>query len=853
MESDTTPADQTKPIAPPAELQPGRMIGRYRIERRLGAGGMGVVYLAQDTRLGRPVALKLLPSNLTNDTARVHRFQQEARAASALNHPTIITIYEVGQTAPEDGGAYFIATEFVDGLTLREQCQRGGLKLSAAIETLIQVAGALAAAHEAGIVHRDIKPENVMLRHDGLVKVLDFGLAKLTEQALRPSSTDFARVTTQPGMVMGTISYMSPEQARGLDVDARSDLFSLGVVMYELLTGCVPFTGETTGDVMVALLSGEPRPLERYAPRLSPVLDALQQIVNRALAKQPELRYPSAQEVGDDLKRLKAELEFTARVKKRSISSDSILTMTVGAAVSAEEQTTFATRLAAKQNTARLGARHTRRHWPGQKYALAFAALTLLTAGIIWGWRWFTPQNTTIDSIAVLPFANVGDDARTEYLPDGITESLIDNLYLLPALRVMARSTVFVYKGRNPDPRQVGAALKVKAVVTGRVQRQGELLIIRVELVDTKDGARLWSNLYQRPAADLLKVQEEITHEITEALRRRLSNDEERQIAKRYTRNTEAYSLYLQGRYQWNKRSGEGMRRSIEFFQQAIQLDSGFALAYVGLADARATLGSYHLEPPPKVLPLAREAAEQALALDEQLAEAHASLGKIFTDYYWDWARAENELRRALELNPNDANARRWYSVLLASVGRFDESIGEARRAVELDLSPVASTELGNVLYRARRYDEAVAVLRKTLDVEPNYVSARAYLALCYSLLGRHEEAQAEAKRTLAAVPDYPDFVSLVGLTYARAGQRDQAHPYVQKLNDLARRVYVSPSAFSGIYASLGKKDAALKWLEKCYVERAATMRAIKTDPMCDPVRQDTRFDSLLRRVGFTP
>lgn len=851
MESHVKPANPTNSIPQPAEPEAGRKIGRYQIERQLGAGGMGIIYLAQDIKLGRPVALKLLPQNLTHDSARVRRFQQEARAASALNHPNIITIYEVGQTAPEEGGAYFIATEFVDGLTLREKCQQGGLALSAALDTLIQVVTALAAAHEAGIIHRDIKPENIMLRHDGLVKVLDFGLAKLTETALRPSNNEFAQVTTQPGVVMGTISYMSPEQARGLDVDARSDLFSLGIVMYELLTGCAPFTGETTGDVMVALLSGDPRPLERYAPRLP---GELQQIVTRALAKSADQRYQSAQELGDALKRLKADLEFAAKVKGQSANTDSILTMIVGAAVNAEEQTTFATLMAPRPDTAQINAHPTKRHWPGRRFALAgLTLLALLSIVTVWGWKWLTPQKDTIESIAVLPFANVGDDARMEYLPDGITESLIDNLYLLPALRVMARSTVFVYKGRNPDPRQIGATLKVKAIVTGRVQRQGDLLVIRVELVDTKDGARLWSELYQRPAADLLQVQKEITHEITEALRQRLSSKEERLIAKRYTRNTEAYSLYLQGRYYWNKRSGDGMRKSIEFFQQAIELDSSFALAYVGLADARATLGSYHLEPPRIVLPLAREAAERALALDDQLAEAHASLGKIFYDYYWDWPRAEGELKRALELNPNYATARHWYAALLASLGRFDESIAEAHRAVERDFSPAVSTELGNVLYRARRYDEAIAVLRKTLDADPTYVSARAYLALCYSMQGRHQEALAEAKASLAAVPNNPDIIALVGCVYGLAGQRDQARKCLKQLNEMSGRVYVSPSPMSGIYASMGEVDAAMDWLEKCYEERIATMRAMKTDPLCDPLRSSPRFQDLMRRVGFTP
>jgi serine/threonine-protein kinase len=846
------------------ELQAGQMIGQYRVERRLGAGGMGVVYLATDTQLGRPVALKMLQADLTRDAARVRRFQQEARAASALNHPNILTIYRVGQ-ADEAAGAHYIAAEFVDGLTLRDQCRAGGMPLSTALDLLIQVAGALATAHEAGIIHRDIKPENLMLRRDEIVKVLDFGLAKLTEQAMRPGHANSGRITTQPGVVMGTVSYMSPEQARGLDVDARSDLFSLGVVMYELLTGHAPFEGETTADVLAALISGEPRPLTRYIAHLPA---KLQQITGRALAKTIEERYQTAREIGDDLKQLKEDLEFAARLHGHAGSKDDILTMTVGATASATEQTTFAThQIAGKLEgahrptlaTRRVGTLATSsfaalRGWLGHhRKAAAIIGLALVIAAAVYWRQSFAPRGNAIDSVAVMPFVNVGNDPQMQYLPDGITESLITSLTQLPALRVMSRGAVFSYKGREVDPRQVGVAFKVGAVVTGRVQRQGDWLVIRVEMADSISGAHLWGDLFQRPFADLLTVQEEIAREIAEAMRLRLSGSQQRQITKRYTQSAEAYQLYFKGLYQWNKRSADGMQQSEEFFRQAIEKDPSFALAYVGLADAYSTLGSYHVRPPREVLPLARQSAEQALIIDPQLAEAHASLGKILTDYYWDWARAESELRRALELNPNYASARRWYAVLLASLGRFDESISEARRAVELDLSPVASTELGNVLYRARRYDEAIAVLRKTLDVEPNYVTARAYLGLCYSMQGRHEEALAESQKTLAAAPGYPDFVGLVGCVYGRSGQRDQALRHLRELKALAKRVYVSPSPIAAVYASVGETDAAIEWLEKCYVERAATIRALKTDPLCDPMRQDARFEALLRRAGFAP
>jgi eukaryotic-like serine/threonine-protein kinase len=828
----------------PAAKDPrvGQMVGHYQIERQLGAGGMGVVYLAHDTRLGRPAALKLLRPDLTQDPERVRRFRREARAASALSHPNILTIYEVGQADSTAGDGHFIAAEFVDGQTLRELFQRAGLTLGTALDILIQVAGALSAAHEAGIVHRDIKPENIMLRKDGLVKALDFGLAKLTEQDALPHSDSFARATTQPGAVMGTVSYMSPEQARGLEVDERSDLFSLGVVMYELLTGRAPFEGKTTSDVLVALLSTEPRPLASYVSKLP---EALLEIVARALAKPVEERYQTAREFGDDLKRLKEELEFAAKLKGRTGSPDDILRMTVGSAIAAADQTTVA--------TARLTVLRGLRLPYGKGLALAALALALIAAV---NWRqWLAPRHDAIDSVAVLPFTNVGADPQMEYLPDGITENLINSLTQLPSLRrVMSRSVVFTYKEREVDPRQVGQALQVRAVVTGRVQRLGERLVIHVELVDAANGAQLWGERYQRPFADLLTVQEEIAREIAEALRLRLSGDEQRQLAKRYTQNNEAYQLYLEGRYHWNKRTSEGMRKSVESYKQAIDKDSDFALAYVGLADAYATLGSYHVMQSRDVLPLAREAAAKALSIDEGLAEAHASMGKILTDYYGDWAQAEREFQRAIDLKPNYPNSHHWYSTLLVRLGRFDEAVGEANRALELDyFSPVTGTQVGNVLYLARRYDQAIAALRKPLDLEPNFAPAHYYLGLCYLMQERRDEAAAEFEKALAIAPNVPDFIALLGYTSAVAGRRDQAQRRLEELNEVARRRYVPPLSYATIYVGLGERDLAFKLLEKCDEECAPSLRGLKTDPLFDALRADPRFARLMRRAGLEP
>ena len=608
---ETPPSDMAADWLAAKESRAGQTIGHYQLIRRVGRGGIGEVYLARDTQLGRQVALKLLQASLTQDAARVRRFRQEARAASSLNHPNILTIYEVGQEDSTGGGAHFIAAEYVDGQTLRALCQGPGLALGAALDILIQVAGALTAAHEAGIVHRDIEPENMMLRKDGLAKVLDFGLAKLTEQAMRPhrrASASFARVTTQPGVLMGTVSYMSPEQARGLEVDERSDLFSLGVVMYELLTGRAPFQGETTGDVLVSLLSGEPRPLARYVAKLP---EALQRIINRALAKPVEQRYQTARELGAELKRLKEELEFAAKVKGQTGSKDDILTLTVGVTVDAAEHSTFETRQAVKPLILAMspgGARFAAlRGWLRQRgKVLAVAALALVISAAVLAWRRLAPHDNAIDSVAVLPFADMDNDPQWEYLPDGLTESLIDSLSQLPALRVSAHSTVSSYKGREADPRLAGKELQVRAVVTGRVVRQGDRLLIRVELINTADGSRVWGDEFQRARSEIVAAQREIAREIAAKLRRRLSPVRLQQLDKRHSNDSKAYDLYAQGRYLYHQYTRESQEKALNYFQRAITQDSRYALAYCGIADVYLSLSSVYL-PSSEAMPKARK------------------------------------------------------------------------------------------------------------------------------------------------------------------------------------------------------------------------------------------------------
>jgi serine/threonine protein kinase/TolB-like protein/Tfp pilus assembly protein PilF len=830
------------------ESRAGQTIGHYQLMRRIGRGGMGEVYLARDTRLGRPAALKLLQTSLTQDAARVRRFRQEARAASALNHPNIITIYEVGQADSTAGGEHYIAAEFVDGQTLRKLCQGGGLTLGAALDILIQVAGALTTAHEAGIVHRDIKPENIMLRKDGLAKVLDFGLAKLTEQAMRPhdqSSGDFTRVTTQPGVVMGTISYMSPEQARGLEVDERSDLFSLGVVMYELLTGRAPFEGETTGDVLVALLSGEPRPLARYVAKLP---EALQPIINRALAKPVEQRYQTARELGDELKRLKEELEFAARVKGHARSKDDILTLTVGVAVDAAEHSTFETLHKFKPSRLSLGARFAAlRGWLRQaRKTMAVAALALAIIAAALAWRQLASNDIAIDSIAVLPFANVGNDPQTAYLPDGLTESLIDSLSQLPDLRVSAYSTVSGYKGREVDPRQSGKELQVRAVITGRFARQGDRLLIHVELVDTADGSRVWGDEFHRARSEIVAAQREIAREIAAKLRRRLNPASQRQLDRRHSNDGKANELYMQGRHLYHQYARESLEKALDLFRQAVAIDQRFALAYCGIADVYAEMSSQFL-PPSEAMPKAREAALKAIELDEELPEAHHSLAMVKWFGDWDWEGAEREYKRALDLNPNLLHIRLNYADFLTRQKRFEEALHAIRQAREYDPASLrVMRQEGSIYSGMRQYDRAAVIYRKILEINPDYAPARRRLSIAFSRQGRYQEAISEVDQLQTT-----DDIALKVILYWNAGRRSEALKLFREVKAIAAREHISPVYIASIYACLGDKERAFAWLRKAYDQRSDHLLHIGISPDFDPLRSDPRFDELLRGIGL--
>jgi eukaryotic-like serine/threonine-protein kinase len=836
----------------------GRVLGPYEVLEQIGAGGMGEVHLALHTRTNRKVALKLLPSRLIKDEQRARRFQQEARAVLTLNHPNIVTVYDIGQ----EGDVHFIATEFIEGETLRERMARAPLEMNEALDTAIQVAAALRAAHQAGVVHRDIKPENIMLRPDGYVKVLDFGLAKLTEShglATASGTSATANIDTEPGLVLGTAKYMSPEQARGLEVDARTDIWSLGVVLYEMVAGRAPFEGATPTDAIISIVEKEPAPLAGRAPE---VPARLERIVRKALAKDREERFQSAKDLLDELRSLKRELEIGAELgrpappaptgaaaARRSGGQAAVETARGPAARTAEAETAHATsraeRLAGQFKRHRMGA------------TIVAVTLSLAIATLIYFYS-ARGDRTPINSIAVLPFVNASADPATEYLSDGLTESLINSLSQLPTLRVMARSTAFSYKGRAVDPQQAGRELGVDAVLMGRVTQRGDALSIQADLVNVADGSQLWGEQYNRRLSDVLAIQQEISWEISERLRLKLTGEEQRRVTRRSTHHTEAYQLYLKGRYHWNKRTDEGAARAIEYFQQAIEKDPAYALAYVGLADSYLVS-----EPLParEKYPKAKAAALKALEIDETLGEAHASLAAIKNWYDWDWPGAEAEFRRAIELGPNYPTAHHWYGELLANLGRFDESVAEYQRALEIDpLSLAISTDLGMVYYYARQYDRAAEHLGRVIETDPNYVRTHFYLAQVYQDKGMFEEALAELERGHALDGDSPSELAR-GKAAIRNGLRASgARGYWRARLDLVKeearrgtRIYFTGffTDLAVLHARAGELDQAFEWFDKVHEAREPSLLWLKVAPDCDNLRSDPRFADLLRRVNF--
>ncbi|HEX5734917.1 MAG TPA: protein kinase [Blastocatellia bacterium] len=833
-------------------LEIGTVIVHYRILSSLGAGGMGEVYLAEDTRLGRKVALKLLPASFVKNADRLRRFEQEARAASALNHPNIITIHDIGKS----DSTHFIATEYIEGETLRQRlAARPRLQLLEILDIGIQVAGALAAAHAAGIVHRDIKPENVMLRPDGYVKVLDFGIAKLTDKFIEQESTNpdsldmdaptLAVVQTESNVILGSPSYMSPEQARGQKLDARTDIFSLGVMIYEMIAGRKPFLGDTVVDIVASILNQHPDPLSVHSPE---VPDRIDRIVARAMSKDKDDRYQTAREFLIALKKQKQRIEFEAGLElsvSPDIGGSTTVAMRDGMPTLREGSTGSITtrRISITEQVTGTFKK------PGAVALIGAAAVAL----VILFFLFIYPEmrvTRAMDSLAVLPFVNASQDQNMDYLSDGITESLINNLSQSPSLKVMSRNSVFRYKGRYADAREVGRELNVQAVLSGRLVQRGDSLSISVELVDAGDNSQVWGKQYNLNMADLLSVQEDIARLVTEKLRLRMTGEQKKRMTKTHTDSTEAYQLYLRGRYHWNKRTEEGLNRGIEYFNQAIEKDPAYALAYAGLADCYALLTEYSTVPPEQSRQRAKAAAMRALEIDDTLAEAHTSLAAVH-EYDWNWAEAEREYRLAIEMNPNYATAHHWYAIFLGGRARFDEGLKEIRRAQELDpLSLIINTGLGRLLYNARRNDEAIAQLKKTLEMDPAFAEAHFQLALAYEAKRMYGEALREFELSRELYKD-PTLIGWSGRVHALMGNRDQALKVAEELKQMSKERYVSPYMLAIIYTALGDKESAFEWLDKLYAERSYYVIWLKVDPVFDGLRADPRFIDFMRKVGL--